>query len=239
MAGNGGAVNAVTGDRVVSRAVVHHRHGRIVGGRINAVIQHDRRHAAGVMNTRGDDRVLIGSRQRRLMRHFINRRAGVADGATVSRARRSQIERDRQSAGCLQPVSVEAQQDFRPAAEPARFESQRRRLTGGQRGVGQCALGGIRPGPNPVATTQVERVAAGVAGRFAARPNVIALQRPAGQARFKVRIAYIIRPGPVRQHFDIVHEAFPHIQNADLNSPNAGQVIRAQIEDTRRLDVGP
>ena len=82
-------------------------------------------------------------------------------------------------------------------------------------------------------------MAAGITRRFPARPNVIALQTPTAKTCFKIRIGCIIRPDPVWQHFDIVNQAFAHIQQADLNAIDAGIEIRAEIKHAGRLDVCP
>ncbi len=81
--------------------------------------------------------------------HVVNGRAGIGDVLAVGRARRAEVGGHGHRRGGFEPIAVQTEQRFRPAVQPARLETQRRRSAAGH-GVGWCQsdLAGIVAGPD-------------------------------------------------------------------------------------------
>ena len=196
-------------------AVVDHGDDDHVGRGVNAVFHKQRGQTVGIIHLRHHRHGLTGRRQDRAVFDVGNGRAGVGLGDAVGRARAAEIPGGQNIAGRFEPVAAQAEQDFRPAAQPADFRPDR----GGLARIES----GLEPGSNPVCScvavpggANVQAMRAEVAfGRLQSGIFMIALWHPARQARFKVGIGNPVRAAG-RKYLDIVHQAFPGAQHDDL-----------------------
>ena len=173
---NGRAVNAVARDGVAARAFVVHRHRRVSGRRVQAVIKHEALYSIGVMRLRRDHHRLIGRRHAGRVGHVVNGRTRIAGVLAVGSARRAQVGRHGHRRRGFQPIAVQSKQHLRPAAQPARLVTQRRRVAPGH-GIGvQGDLTGIIPSPKLVTASYMQGVTALIAAALQARTRHAALQ---------------------------------------------------------------
>ena len=173
------------------------------------------------------------------MADFINRRPGIREVTAVRPAWRAEIWRHGQRPGGFEPVAVESHQHFRPAAQPAGFEAQRRRLAADQLVRGQSHLTGIVTGPDAVAAADVQGMTAGITFILKTGANFAALEGPVRHATFKIRIGHEIDRTRIGMNFEVVHQAFARIENADLRVINGGIVIPAEIQHAGVFNVDP
>ncbi len=125
---NARAINAIPGQGIAAGAVVHHDH-RLVGRRrsnagIDAIEQLELR-SVFIVESRGNQHGLAGNRNGRRVLHFVNGGAGGGNGLAVGQARSAQVGRHGEGPGHLQPIAVQAHQDFRRTPQPPAFEPQR------------------------------------------------------------------------------------------------------------------
>ena len=164
---------------------------------------------------------LAWARQAGSVGDFINSRPGIVESATVARAGGAEIGRNRERAGCFEPIAVESQEGFRPAAQPACFESESGRLARSQGRVSEKSLHRVGAGPNSITATNMQRFAAQITAWLKAGTDTIALGCPIGQVGLEGWIGDVIGPSRSGANFDIIDQAFTDIEQADLNVHDA------------------
>src|SRR5205823_1255760 len=98
---------------------------------------------------------------------------------------------------------------------------------------------GVGPGPNPITTAKVKSLSAEVAGGFQTGTNVISLRGPTAQVRFEAGVGDIVGAIGAGADFDVVHQAFADVEQADLAVHDAGLIIGPQVQCAGGLDIGP
>ena len=120
LAGDGAAVNAVTGNGVAARAIVEHRHAGVGRCWVNTVAERHR-HRRPIRGPRCDHDGFVDGGQQGRVPHPVNRRTGVADAAAVGRAGRTKFSRKSHATVGFRGAAVEPEQQLGQTAEPADF----------------------------------------------------------------------------------------------------------------------
>ena len=193
-------IKPVTRHGVSARSVVDHGHRqnrrRI---RIQPILQLHRRNAIGIVHARRNHHRFVRRGHWRIVRHRVNRRAGVRDCAAVPRARCAEIGGQIHFHRRFQPIAVQPEQHFRVTFEPAHLRANRvchsRRLGSGQRGADAVHLVvAASRAPNMVrsgAVVTFARLQAGLFLRPLCRPTCrVRLEGPVGNQVRPCRIAH-------------------------------------------------
>src|SRR6185503_7993677 len=126
MEGHGGS-GALTGygSRIKPGSVVVHRDTDEIRGWIDAIFQHQRSDTAGILHLRPNGHGLAGCRKHRTVADVEDGRADVRCqwSSAVARSGCAKVDGERHRSDGLQPVSMEAKQQFRVSAQPAHFGS--------------------------------------------------------------------------------------------------------------------
>ena len=189
------------------------------------------------MNLRRDHDRLARGRQRRIVCDVVNCRANIRDELAVEQSRRAEIVRQGHGRRRFEPVAVQAQQRFRPAAQPARFEPQRGGLSRSERVRVQRHFARVSTRPQATAATDMQRATADVASVLQTRTHHDALKCPAVRAALECGIGNVICA--VVTHFNVIHETLARIKQTDLRVTNRRIVVRTVIENGGSFDVCP
>ena len=222
LAGERGAVEAVIRDGIAAGAGIIHgqrgeHRGRDGGGAVFQTIT--KRHpseAVGIVGAAGDHHVFTGGRHHGQVRNSVDGRAGVGDQTAVGRARGAEVGGQGHSSKRLGTAAAQAEQDFRPATQPAHLAANGDRC-------GHSAAGGTGQCDTQLVTAVV---AAGfgtnVQALRATEPDVLdgghvmrAVEHPWADAVFKTRIGHQVGARAVL-NFDFVQQAFANTELEDL-----------------------
>lgn len=171
------------------------------------------------------------------MANLEDRRPGIGDGATVRGAGRAQVGRDQQSSGGLEAAAQGAQEEFRPALEPAHLRAQRGGRVGRQRGRDRGADTvdrGIAPTErlDPEGATAPHAVRDRVGGSA-----MIALGCPPCDARREIAVGHAIHAiGP--DHFHVVDQVLAWALRDEVEAAGRN-AVRDVVHSTGKLDHGP